>query len=115
MVGGDVLCYLPTSCLIKMNPRNLMSHIGSWIDAVGFRSGSGSLKNWLVPIPNLAMPYSTSMGILLDASAFTSDSSFATFLVLFSHSGVTFSSLQLGLIPMICLSMLLLPAPSMFA
>ena len=46
---------------------------------------------------------------------FTSDSSFATLLVLFSYSGLTFSSLQLGLTPMIRLSMLLLPAPSMFA
>ena len=99
----------------KNESAESMSRIGIWIDAVGFRSGSGSLKSWLVPIPNLAMPYSISMVILLDASAFTSDSSFATLLALFSYSGVTFSSLQLGLIPMICLSMLLLPAPSMFA
>ena len=93
-----------------------MSRIGIWIDAVGFRSGSCSLNSWLVPIPSLAMPYQYFNGYRYwTLQFFTSDSSFAILLVLFSYSGVTFSSLQLGLIPMICLSMLLLPAPSMFA
>ena len=112
-------------CFFMLSPHLLpdknvfaesMSRIGIWIDAVGFRSGSSSLNSWLVPIPSLAMPYQVfQWSLLLVASAFTSDSSFATLLALFSYSGVTFSSLQLGLIPMICLSMLLLPAPSMFA
>ena len=57
LVGGDVFMLSPHLLPDKNEFAESMSRIGIWIDAVGFRSGSGSLKNWLVPIPNLAMPY----------------------------------------------------------
>ena len=55
------------------------------------------------------------MVIINGRSTLISDFSFAILLVLFSYFSITFSSLQLGLAPMIYLSTLLLPAPSMFA
>ena len=55
--GGGCFMLSPHLLPDKNESAESMSRIGIWIDAVGFRSGSGSLNSWLVPIPSLAMPY----------------------------------------------------------